>query len=127
MRNTFVEKLDRKSAYKVIGKVFGDRFQFYYAESRKSKNKNYLLNEDGKDCWGIFHKVEKYLEIYVHDTLTNHDTSICMLDGKFVVLGDESINNNKHLQISYKKSMFEQFGGSYKRYLHNQLNKVLEM
>ena len=58
MEKTFVEKLDRKSAYKVIGKVFGDRFQFYYAESRKSKNKNYLLNEDGKDCWGIFIKLK---------------------------------------------------------------------
>ena len=127
MKKTFVEKLDKKTAYAIIRKVFGDRFQFYDLQERGSKKITNLYNEDQKTCWAYFRNQDKYLNLYVHDTLTNNDESICLFDDKIVVLGDETINNNKHHQVDYKQAMFNQFGGAYKRYLHAQLDKMLEM
>lgn len=127
MKKTFVEKLDKKAAFSILEKVFGERFQIYEIEDIKSKKITKLYNEDKKSCWGFFHNQDKYLNIYAYDTASNHNSSICMFDDKIIVLGDEAINNNKHIQLAYKQAMFKQFGGAYKRYLHAELNKELEM
>lgn len=127
MKKTFVEKLDKKTTYSIIEKVFGDRFQFFDFEKVKSKKVNNLFNSDNQSCWGFFHNEEKYLNIYACDTTDNFKTSICLFDDKIIVLGDERINNNKHIQLDYKQAMYKQFGGAYKRFLHAELDKQLEL
>ena len=127
MKKNFIEKLDIYAARKIIMDIFDKRFIPLSFKSENDSPRYIADPQNENEYCGYYDAEKKYINIFVYDKEIDFKTTACLFDNKIIVLGYNEINDNKKIQIDYRKKLFGIFGRPYEKYLNEKNKQELEM